>query len=286
METVEVSVVIPARDAESAVRVLLGSLDSQTLPRERFEVIVVDNASRDDTAAVARGMGATVVTDPMPSRAGARNTGAGAARGDAIAFIDSDCVADPNWLAALLECGARGDLLAGRVVTTTRPGPNAVERFEARTRFGQEQWVAEGWAATANLLVPRALFEELGGFDASFRIAGEDADLCYRATAAGYRLAYCADAIVTHYAESELVPMLRRAFRLGHGAEQFNHRYGAGDRAWRRPGLLRGDGTLAFTGIDAGSLSPGEQRRMRALARAGYAARMMGSLWATLERAR
>ena len=286
MSELDVSVVIPVRDGEDSLPPLLDSLERQTHPRDRFEVIVVDNASRDRTADVARARGALVVSDPVPSRAGARNSGAAAASSDLIAFVDADCVAAPSWLASLVGCRERGALVAGHVETTTRPEPNSVERFERLWRFGQEQWVAQGWAATANLLVRRDVFEELGGFDTSFKIAGEDVDLCFRATARGYGLAYCGDAIVTHYAESELRPMLRRAFRLGHGVNQAYHRYGAGYRAWRRPApLVQGDLALALNGIDAGSLAPGERRVLRRLARAGYAARMLGSLWAELERA-
>ena len=87
--------------------------------------------------------------------------------------------------------------------------PNAIERYEALWRFGQESWVRQGWAATANLLVHAEAFEAVGGFDPTWRHIGEDVDFCFRTRDAGYALGYCAGAIVEHDAEHELRPAAR-----------------------------------------------------------------------------
>ncbi|HEV3000586.1 MAG TPA: glycosyltransferase family A protein, partial [Solirubrobacteraceae bacterium] len=100
----EITVVVPVRDGAASLPPLLASLAGQTLARERFEVIVVDNGSRDATAAVAREGGARVVTEPVANRARARNAGIAAARAPLVAFTDADCVAAPGWLEALLAC--------------------------------------------------------------------------------------------------------------------------------------------------------------------------------------
>jgi GT2 family glycosyltransferase len=279
----EISVVVPVRDGAGSLPALLDSLAAQTLGGERFEVIVVDNASRDGTAELARSRGALVVEEPVPNRSRARNRGIEAARAERIAFTDADCVASEGWLEALLGCASVAPLVAGPVVTTVGPRPNAVERLEQRWRFAQEDWVRQGWAATANLCAERRALDAIGGFDQLYRQIGEDADLCLRARAAGFALGYCPGAEVRHEAESSLTPMLKRAFRHGYGAHQAHLRVGTGHRAWRDPApLVSGALALRRLGIVPGELPGGERRRLGLLAQASYATRMAGSAWCEL----
>src|SRR3954468_9462044 len=119
MPGVDVSVVVPVRDGAASLPRLLASLATQTIRRERFELIVVDNASRDASASIARRAGATVVSEPVPNRARARNAGVAASSARLLAFIDADCVASPEWLEGLVGCADRAPLVAGRVITTT-----------------------------------------------------------------------------------------------------------------------------------------------------------------------
>jgi GT2 family glycosyltransferase len=283
----EISVVIPVRNGAASLPALLASLRAQTLASERFEVVVVDNASSDATAAVARAAGATVLAEPVPNRSHARNRGVAAARADRIAFTDADCVASEDWLEALLACRCKAPLVAGPVEVTTRHAPNAVERLEARWRFAQEHWVRQGWAATANLCVERAALDAVDGFDPAYRHAGEDPDFCVRARSAGFSLGWCSGAVVRHAAESSIAPVLRRAFRHGYGANQALHRVGTGHRAWADPlPAFRGSAALERLGIAAGSLDPAERRRLGRLAQLGYAARVAGSLRYELHRSR
>lgn len=286
MAAPSVSVVVIVRDGAAGLRKLLGSLAAQTLPKERFETVVVDNDSRDDSARVARELGARVVSEPIPSRARARNAGFAAAAAERVAFIDADCIADPGWLEALEHMAGSASLVAGEVRTTTRAEPNAVERFERLSRFGQEAWVRRGWAATANLLVTRPAFEAVNGFDTAYRIVGEDADFCLRAGLAGHRLAYCGAAVVNHPAEHRLWPMLKRTFWQGYSSAQVAERLGAGYVAWRHPRpLLRRDVAATMIGIVPARVPAGDWTMMRRLARAAYAARVAGSLWRELRRA-
>lgn len=276
---------MPVRDGADELPTLLAALAGQTLSPERFEVVVVDNASRDASAAVARGAGAAVVTEPRANRALARNRGVAAARSDLFAFTDVDCVPDPGWLEAMLRCAPQAPLLAGPVRVTTGDPPNSIERFEALWRFSQEAWVKQGWAATADLCVRRDAFEAVGGLDITYRHIGEDADFCVRAGRAGFALGYCPDAIVTHRAEQQLRPMLRRAFFHGYSASQALRRIGLGHEAWRDPApLLRDTAAMARIGLGPGSLDPEEWRKMSRLARMAHAARTAGSAWAAVRR--
>lgn len=283
----DISVIVPVRNGEDSLPALLASIAAQTLERERFELIVVDNASTDQTAELARASGATVVHEPKPNRSRARNAGARAARADVFAFTDADCEADPGWLAAFLACRGAAPLVAGDVRVSTGQPPNAVERFESLWRFGQEHWVRDGWAATANLLVERSAFEAIGGFDTGWRHIGEDVDFCLRARRKGLALGWCPDAVVSHYAEDELWTMLKRAFFHGYSVNQAWYRIGAGARTWRRPWpAVLGDEALTSLGSSPERFDGAEWKRMRRLARAAYAMRTAGSAWAEIQRAR
>lgn len=285
--TCEISAIVPVRNGADSIGALLTSLAGQTLDRSLFEVIVVDNASTDGTAEVARRHGATVVSEPVANRSRARNRGAAAASSRRYAFIDADCVADRTWLEALLANANRAPLVAGDIRLVTSPLPNTIERFEALWRFGQESWVGQGWAATANLLVDADAFDSVGGLDPSWRHVGEDVDFCFRARAAGFDLAYCGEAIVTHAGEDRWRPFLKRCFLQGYSVNQAFYRLGAGYRAWRRPlPALFGDQALRDVGHQPESFPPDEWRTMSRIARTAYAARIAGSVWAEVVHAR
>jgi GT2 family glycosyltransferase len=283
----DISVVVPARDATATLPALLESLRAQEVAAERYEVVVVDNASRDDTAGFARSLGARVVHEPVPNRSRARNRGVADARADLIAFTDADCVATTGWLRGFLDCGDRSPLRAGPVLVRTREPPNRVERFETLWRFGQESWVRQGWAATANLCVTRDAFERVGGFDPAYRHIGEDVDFCVRAGRAGQRLGWCADAVVTHATEHRLWPLLKRSFFHGYSSGQCWHRVGFGQRAWRDPlPAVVGDRALRQFGASPDYFEADEWRRLVRVARPAHAARVLGSLWGEATRAR
>jgi GT2 family glycosyltransferase len=280
----EISVVVPVRDGAASLERLLGSLAGQTLAADRFEVVVVDNGSRDDApAAVARRAGAVVVRVAWSNRGRARNRGVEAAAADVIAFTDGDCRAEPGWLAALLDCLDRAPVVAGQVRLETGSPPSRVERLELLWRFAQEENVRDhGWAASANLGIRRDAFVAVGGFDPTYEHIGEDVDLCLRAGAAGHRLAYCPAAAISHAAETAIVPILCRAFRHGFSSTQHRRRLPmeVGWRYWRHPRpALAGDWALRRFGADARA-----ERDLLGLARAEYAARVAGSAWAELRR--
>jgi GT2 family glycosyltransferase len=282
-----VSVITTVRDGEALLPGLFAALDAQTLGRERFEIVVIDNASRDATAAVARAWGAVVVSEPVPGRARARNRGVTAASAPLLAFTDGDCRPRAEWLERLVDRLERAPLAAGPVVVSTGPSPNAIERFEALWRFRHEQHAAaDGWAATANLGMHRSVFDEIGGFDADLPHIGEDVDICLRARAAGHALEWCPEAVVEHPAETSLRPLLRRAYEHAYSMDSLHVRHGlAPDRSWRHPApLLRGDWALRRFGADPGTLSGPQRRAVLLAARLEYAGRMLGSARGRLAR--
>jgi glycosyltransferase involved in cell wall biosynthesis len=282
----EISVIVPVRDGASSLPALLSSLRAQDLDPGRFEVLVVDNGSRDGSGRLAASFGARVECEPMPNRSRARNAGVKAARADLLAFIDADCTASPQWLSKLLACRGRAPLIAGPVEMETQDPPNSIEQFEACWRFDQKGSVSQGWATTANLMVERSAFDAVGGQDPVYDY-GEDVDFCIRAQRSGFELAYCESAVVRHGAERKLRPVLRRAFLHGYGAAQLMRRLGVGHVAWRHPRpLVSPRAALAWHSVPPDRISGSVGHRLAAVAYAAYAARIGGSLWALLRRAR
>ena len=192
------SVIITAWNAAPTVGRTLAALAAQTTS-EPYEVIVVDNGSEDETAAIVReAPGPVKLLQRSHGLAGeARNTAAAQASGDLLAFTDADCFPEPGWLAAGLRAADGGaDLIQGVV----RP-----EEGRAMGPFDRSLWVKadDGLYQTANLFMPRAFFERLGGFeevfnDAAARAFGEDVWLGWRARRAGARAAFCPDAVIRH----------------------------------------------------------------------------------------
>jgi GT2 family glycosyltransferase len=278
-----IAVITTVRDGEDALRGLADALEAQTL--RDFEWVVIDNASRDRTAEVARARDATVVAEPRPGRARARNRGVAATNAELLAFTDADCRPQPEWLERLTACLKRGEpLVAGRVVVTTSEPPNPIERFDALWRFRDDP--QRGWAPTANLGMRREAFDAIGGFDADYRHIGEDVDLCLRAGDAGFALTRCPDAVVEHPAETEQRPVLRRSFEQAYALHDLHRKHGLhAGRYWANPGAaIRGDWALRRFGIDPAEVPDEERRAVLRVARSEYAARIAGSLWAPLRR--
>lgn len=190
----DVSVVIPARDAEDVLGLTLDALTLQELEGE-IEVIVVDNGSLDGTAALAEARGVRVLRRRRGDGPGAaRNEGAAAASADVLAFTDADCEPSPAWLAAALGALATADIVLGAVAPVRTPAP--LERTVHVTGHS-------GLFETANLVVRRATFERAGGFPAGLEPRegapfGEDVLFGWTAVRNGARVAFCADALVLH----------------------------------------------------------------------------------------
>src|SRR5947207_13768315 len=101
--TPQISVIIPVRNGATLLEGCLRSVLTQDHPRDRFDVLVVDNGSTDGSADVARRFGLSPLLEPQPGAANARNRGLAAAKGEIIAFTDVDCEVAPTWLTALVR---------------------------------------------------------------------------------------------------------------------------------------------------------------------------------------
>jgi glycosyltransferase involved in cell wall biosynthesis len=199
-----ISVIIPHYNDLERLADCLNSLHRQKLPRSNFEIIVADNNSIGGVQAVERiARGVKVVHAPEQGAGPARNAGVAAAQGGILAFIDSDCVADENWLFEGMSALARFDYVGGRVVTITgRPREvTPAEAVEAVFAFNFQKYIEkDGFSGTGNLFVPTPIFGRVGGFRAG---VSEDMDWCRRAAALNFRLGYAERAVVYHRARRD-----------------------------------------------------------------------------------
>lgn len=273
-----ISVVVPAWNAARLLPRLLHALRAQTV---EYELVLVDAGSTDDTARVAAASGARVVAARQRNRSLARNRGVAAAGGDLLAFTDADCEPAPHWLEALVKCLESSPLASGPVRIVTRPQPSMAERFDVLWRYQQERYAAAGLGTSANLGIRRDAFRAVGGYDPRHH-HGEDTDLCLRSADAGFALAWCPRAEVTHPAATGLLAVARRGFEHGASARRLARTYPgrAGRRYWTSPGGLVRRGAA----LRAASADPVDDLGVEIAARVDYGARMVGSLWAEVAR--
>jgi GT2 family glycosyltransferase len=193
-----VSVVVPVRDQADELRTLLDALARQTIPPERYEIVIGDDGSRDNSIQrlASEDGRVRILSGPPQNQAAARNRAAAAAAAPVLAFTDADCKPDPTWLEAGLRALQRADV-AGGAIRSSVPVRPSVWTLMYMERLSQERNVKQGYAITPNLFVRRHVFSQVGGFDESLR-HGEDADFVERCTATGARLVYAPDASVEH----------------------------------------------------------------------------------------
>jgi glycosyltransferase involved in cell wall biosynthesis len=240
-----VSVIVPVLNEARRITACLDALAAQE-GAPPFEVIVVDNGSRDGTPDLVRNhsIGGRLEHEPARGPYAARNTGIAAARGEIVAFTDADCVPEPRWVAegvATIDAGA--DLAGGRIIQMASASPSVWERYDRATYLDQDLYIrVEKFAATANLLVRAKVFADLGGFVPRLTASG-DQELCQRAIRAGYRLAYAPDARVLHHPRATLRDTWALHRKLGMGFSELA-RYGIRQKPWRDGAMLLRLGTV------------------------------------------
>lgn len=198
--SVTVTVVVPTYNRVARLATLLEALGAQR-SSEPFEVVVVDDASPDDTPAVVERFAAEapfpVLLLRQPANRGpaaARNRGWRAGQGHLVCFTDDDCRPTETWVAEMTSALGRYDVVQGRTLPDPADEPNRGP-FSHTLRVESEV----GYYETANMGYHRSLLERLGGFDETFRFAyGEDCELAWRAKQLGARIGFAEGALVHH----------------------------------------------------------------------------------------
>jgi glycosyltransferase involved in cell wall biosynthesis len=251
----KLSVIISSLNGAAGIDRCMRALDVQTIHSE-LEVIVSDDGSTDCTSEIARAWGATVIRH-VTNRgvSAARNAGVNAASAPIIAFIDDDCVPEPQW-AEHLVAGYERDVIAvgGPLLVSgnasvivgylTRNNPLEPQELDLaksdRLPFRMYLYLQRQWRrstpgerrevfsfASANMSVLRQAFLDIGGFDERFRFGAEDDDLCRRLRHAfpEGRMILVPEARVQHFFEASLRDMLRRRHAYGRGSARLYRKW-------------------------------------------------------------
>lgn len=213
-----VSVIIPVFNDVVGLGRCLAALSRQTLPRDAFEVLVVNNGgSADLSPALAQLQGVILLNEPTPGSYAARNHGITHAKASVFAFTDADCTPHPDWLeqavARLPE--TRDTILGGRIdVYAQDPAhPTFAEHYDLALAFPQRHYVeVQGYSVTANLVVPRRVLDHAGPFDAKLK-SGGDKEWCQRAVGKGFTLRYADDVVVAHPARTSVAELVSKRQR-------------------------------------------------------------------------
>ena len=218
-----VSVIVPVFNQSAGLIQCLDALGRQSCPNESYEVIVVDNGSRDEMARVREMYpGVKFAHEDKPGSYASRNCGARHARGKLFAFTDADCIPDETWIEhgskALVDNPAVG-IVGGRICLFAEDSNHltAAELHQSVLAFRQESYV-QGlrFALTCNLFTRRDLFEHTGGFEERL-FSGGDAEWCQRVHSSGGEILYAEDVMVRHPARRSLRELMRQRRRTAGG---------------------------------------------------------------------
>ena len=211
------SIIIPVYNAEKTLAACLSICLAQDYPD--YEVIVVDDGSTDDSAALAADCtGVTSHRQPNAGPAAARNTGARLASGDFLVYTDADCVPNADWLSQLVGAFEDGVVAVGGTYAIANSTSRLARVVQAEIAQRHRRFRGDvDFLGSFNVAFRRDAFEAVGGFDESYlQASGEDNDLAYRLHDEGGRMIFNPDAVVAHYHPEQLLGYLRTQFCHGY----------------------------------------------------------------------
>lgn len=218
-----VSVIIPVYNDPVRLRKCLQALEEQTYPKQAYEVIAVDNGSEQSIEPiVVEFRQAKASYESRPGPYAARNKGLAIARGEIIAFTDSDCIPAQDWiergvttLQRVPDCGFVGGKIT--IFFQDPEHPTAAELYDYIDYLNQQLFIRYGnYGATANLFTYKHIFDHVGNFAGNVGMS-DDREWGQRVASFGYPLIYADDTRVAHPARYSLAQLLAKERRIARG---------------------------------------------------------------------
>ncbi len=223
-----ISVVICAYNAERTMDACLASL--RTLRYPNYEVIVVNDGSTDRTLEITqRYPEVRIFSQENKGLSVARNVGIENATGEIVAFTDSDCVVDPDWLTYLAYKFAHNGFVAVGGPNLPPPEDARIPACVAASPGGPTHVLIDDEVAEhipgCNMAFLKSAFDEIGGFDPIYRAAGDDVDLCWRLQNQGHPIGFSPAAMVWHFRRNTIKAYLKQQMGYGKAEAQlyFKH---------------------------------------------------------------
>jgi GT2 family glycosyltransferase len=240
MDPASLTIIIPTRDRKDSLREAVLSLASLDYPRDRYEVLVVDDGSVDGTGEMIREIRSRYPVSldyyrqDRKGLSAAKNLGIRMAQGEYLVFTDEDCVFEKDWLHRLMagfdspDVGVVGgpDRIPPRSPFLARCSDYCLTSFVGTggVREGEKMRVAYYYPRGCNCAIPRSVFDRVEGFDESL-IPGEDIEVVYRIRQAGYAIRFVPGAFVWHKRRGSLTGFSRQIFYRGHGRAELGRRH-------------------------------------------------------------
>jgi GT2 family glycosyltransferase len=204
-----VTVVVPVRDGARYLASCLAAIEADPYPAALREILVADNGSTDGSTDIARSLGARVISKPGIRVSALRNAAAREAKGDLLAFIDVDHRISAGWLPAALAALSDSQVVAAGAPYRSPADPTWVQVMYDAMRDHAGTAAPTRWLGSGNLVVRRAAFGAVGGFDADLE-ACEDVDLCRRLRLQGGTLVSTPGMISVHLGDPATLGSLFR----------------------------------------------------------------------------
>jgi len=213
-----VSVIIPVFNDCDRLMKCLKALYLQTYPYSSYEIIVIDNNSTENIYSVCKQFpNVRYETESKQGSYAARNKGLSVAKGDVVAFTDSDCIPDTDWLTAGVRALSETNvgLVAGHIqFFSERDHHSVAEYVDSCIHLQQKVYAQQGYGATANVFTWRSMLDKVGLFEEVVSLG--DRDFGLKVKAAGFEVIYSPDAIVLHPARN-LKALLNKVHRTAQG---------------------------------------------------------------------
>lgn len=227
----EISVIVITRDAEAYIKELMDSLLAQV--KMPCEIIVVDAESKDRTQETVKNYAKNYDFIKLYIKSGTRsmgrNFGATVTKGNIVAFIDADCVADSLWLKELELAVRQGaDAVAGKTIKL------GVGKFANLPRISIYHKGVDITYPACNLAYKKDVFDKVNGFDPWFKEA-EELDLTYRVVDKGGKFVYNENAVVHHRTRETITGFVKQSFWYGFGRKELTLKHGS---LWSKYNLI------------------------------------------------
>ena len=210
------SVIIPVFNDWDNLKLCLDALSKQSLDAKHYEIIVVNNGSTHPKPDPWNVPGnAKIINEDKPGSYAARNTGADVAKGKLLAFTDSDCIPNKNWLSNIKKnfSNSTYDLIGGKIeIFHPISGSKHIYIYDKHFAFNQEEWVTDGKCCTANFAIKKSVFFEAGKFDSSLK-SGGDWEFSQRCVDKKFTMGYEPSVLVQHPARKNLSALLKKHLR-------------------------------------------------------------------------
>jgi glycosyltransferase involved in cell wall biosynthesis len=224
-ELPHISVIIPVYNGQEYARLCMQKLNEQNYPKDKTEIIAVDNGSTDHTVEIVKKMGARVVHESKKGPAAARNRGLKDAKGDILILIDIDCLAEQDFILNHVLAHLRFQtenpkikLVAGSIEGLNRNLWSRCDDYTSWTAFHSRLPSGREYThcPSANISFRKALYHEIGGFDEKLRF-GEDVAFCYKIADNGYETYFEAKATVKHINRTSFKAFIKHAMEWSSG---------------------------------------------------------------------